>query len=255
VFGAAALVSLAAAPAEAVVLDFSGSICNGGTSCSNYVPIDQSYGDTAFSDVSYRSINVEDSTTFEGFLRYWDDEYGDLIDVLWGGTNNTGYISEIAIDPAPGFEVSLVGFDLAGWPDTDRPSQVTVYRLDFGEILYSSGPVTAPGDGYLNFDLDLAYRADIVRIQWGPDGFTAGLDNIHFEFRPISTEPPASVTDPAMLALTIVGLIGMAKLRRRKATRAPRADRRPPSQAGVESARAERGLAPRRPARSLSTAA
>lgn len=128
---------------------------NGGTSCANYDPIDQSYGDTTFGDVSYRSVNVDDSTTFENFLRYWDDEYGDLVDVVWGGTDDTGYISEIAIDPAPGFEVSLVGFDLTGWPNTDRPSQVTVYSLDFGEVLYSRGPSQRPLEARANDGIPL----------------------------------------------------------------------------------------------------
>ena len=205
--GAAVLSSTA----SAVTLDFSSAICGGGTSCGNGEQIDASYGDSAQIDVGYRSlVSGGDGAVHQDHLKWWND-YGDLPGVAWGGSN-ASYVSEISLDPADGFEVQLVGFDLGSYQNAARSGQVTIYDLDYN-VLYSSGPFTTPtGETHLDFDLNLAFN-DGLRIQWGPDGYDIGLDNLVFNVR--AAQDPQPTPAPAALGLFALGLLGLAGLRRR----------------------------------------
>ncbi len=160
--------------ANAGVLDFSGLGLGNGN------PIPQTYGDEANLNVSYRSvIEPGSSTTVTPNMLYWNNSYSDLVDVAYGAAGRT---AEVTLEvTTPGFQVELLGFDLGAWPTTNRPSQVQIYNLDYSQLLYSSGDITVLGSDASEFTFTNIVRSDGVRIQFGPDAFNVGIDNIEFD--------------------------------------------------------------------------
>jgi PEP-CTERM motif len=204
------------ADAALITLTFEGNICGttGTSSCGNGAQIGENYGDSSLVNVSYRSIGTGSNTTHASFLNWWNS-YGDLSGVVWGGGGTSGYISEIVIDPMAGYEISLVSLDMGSYSNALRTSQLSVFDASTGAAIYSSGTVPVPASGHSDFDLNLAYEDGGVRIQWGPDGYNVGLDNITFDIREITS---TSVPEPGTLALFGAGLAAFGLLRRRKAS-------------------------------------
>ncbi len=159
-----------AGQAQAVVLDFSGLGLTNGQS------VPQTYGDQPNLDVSYRSVaspgsNVEVASS----MQYWPTQYSDLTDVAYGFQT-----AEVTLTPSAGHQVSLLGFDLGAWPNTDRQSQVSIYNLDYSALLFSTGSITVSGVTASNFSFANLTRTDGIKIQFGPDAFNVGIDNIEF---------------------------------------------------------------------------
>lgn len=206
----AASLGLGVSGAGAATLTFSGDICGGGTSCSNNEVIDDSYGDIAGKlDVIYdRDITVDG----ENRLRFYGPNYSDLTGVAYGGSNNTTGPGEIFLKPLAGYEVTLLGFDLGSWPTTTRNTQVTILT-GAGQILAASTPITVNGQVHTSLSYDFT-SADGIRIQWGPDGYDVGIDNIEFTVSALSS---SAVPEPATWAMMIAGF-GMAgaAIRRRE---------------------------------------
>jgi len=204
------LLALLATPARAATtLDFSGAICTvGDFSCTNYSAIRQDYGDGVGVDVSYRSIIESTGDTDEAFLKYWQDDYGDLTDIVWGGLGGTGYIAELTFRALPGYEISLIGFDIATYSQRTASTPVSITALD-GTVIFA-GSVETNIPTHNNVAIDSAYFEEGIVLRWGPDAFNTGLDNISFDVR--------AVPEPASWAMMIAGfgLIGGA-LRRRSA--------------------------------------
>lgn len=202
--GSVALLTATAA-SNAAVLDFTGDVCasasNGVgpfTACNDNSAINQAYGDAADVDFSFAFDAANSSITS---MRFWSQQYSDLQRIAYG---NVPVITITALD---GNLVSLASFQLGAWPNTDRPSQVTVTELVTGTVLLSTGPITVPGNLASTFDINKTSANGFV-ITFGPDGFNVGIDNIVY-----STSP---IPEPGTWALMAFGLAGLAAAARRR---------------------------------------
>lgn len=213
--GAAGLLVAAMTPAVAsagvTVLDFNGGCGPGG--CGNGSQVSESYGDQVGLNVSYRSINVVTGKTYEPYLKTWQNGYGDLTNVIWGGADRTGFRSEITFDVAAGYEIRLIGFDYATYFPGNETVPINIATLD-GETVYNDRyAVTRGSHNYFGANTDF-FRSGFT-LSWGPDGYEVGLDNIAFEVRAIEV-PTGGVPEPGTWALMILGLgAAGAALRRR----------------------------------------
>lgn len=216
-------IAAACSPANAAtsVLTFSGNICGpaGDAACGDGTEIGQNYGDTAQVDVSYRAFNAATGVTTEPYLKHWTSRYGDLANVVWGGTNPTSFTAEIVFTPIAGYEVSLIGFD-AGcylYRTSCRTFPFTVQSVSGASILSDSA--SPPEAGHASVAINSAYFADGIILRWGPDSYDAGLDNIAFDVRAI--DPGASpVPEPASWAMLLLGFGLMGAAMRRVPVRA-----------------------------------
>lgn len=205
-----AMLVLAGAPAMAAttVLDFSGNICGeaGGQACGNGTPIVNSYGSSAPVTVRWRNAAGPGNTaTRNPFVLWWGSAYADLAGVAY--TVSTG---EARFEISEGFSLTLDSVDVGGWPNTNRNSGVRVYDLDFN-LLFNGAPVF-PGQTALTVALGQSSNRGLI-LQWGPDAFNGGIDNLTFTVR--SNDTPV-IPEPATWALMIAGfgLVGVAARRR-----------------------------------------
>lgn len=192
-----------ASTAQAAVLTFDGDICAGGTSCQNSEAIDQTYGDIAGQlDVAYSSGGNQP-------MQFWSDQYSDLTNVAYG----SGAGASVLLTPLSGYKVTLNGFDLGAWPLTNRTSQVTIREIG-GGVLFSSGAITISGQTRSQFSGSYT-SASGIEINFGPDNFNVGIDNIDFTVNAVGG---GAIPEPGTWALMIAGF-GLAggALRRRKA--------------------------------------
>jgi hypothetical protein len=221
--GAAFVLAMAAgatsAQAAINTLDFSGNICGstGDAACSGYAAIGQSYGDTAQVDVSYRAVNATSGALHSSSLQYWDDNYGDLHGVVWGGDGST--FSEIAFKPTAGYEVSLLDFDFATYLNRHNDVPIKILSGDGTTTIYDL-TLTTDWPTHNSLTVNSAYFADGIILRWGPNGYDVGLDNIRFDVRAIDTG--SAVPEPATWAMMIMGFgLAGAGLRRRRASLIP----------------------------------
>jgi hypothetical protein len=210
-FGLAGLAITAAlglaASAQADVLTFDGNICSGGGACSNGTLVDQSYGDIAGQlDVQW-DWDIASNIGSQNF-RFWVDSYSDLTNVGWANSGATG---EIFLAPLSGFQVTLNSFDLGAWPLTNRNTQVTILGGN-RDLLYSSGAITVLGSLRSTFTPNLT-RADGIRIQFGPDAYNVGIDNVSFD-----VSSTGAIPEPATWAMMILGFGAAGSMIRRRRT-------------------------------------
>jgi hypothetical protein len=190
------------APAHAVeTIDFSNTGCtSSGVNCL----IPQSYGDTGLVDVSYRTINTVTGVPTSGLFAFASG-YGDLHDVVYGGTNGSTFLSEITLTAKHGAKISLESFDLASFGGA-RNAPVTVRDLQ-GNILSS---LTVKTNGtHVSWTTGTDYLDGIV-IRWGPDGYNVGLDNLSYT----TLAAPEAGTWAMMVAG--FGLLGISLRKRRR---------------------------------------
>jgi len=209
---AGAVVAIAAAvPAQAAVtvLSFNNATCSGGT-CRSTTAIDETYGDGAGVDVSYRVFNPATDATYRTNLIYWEKGYGDLDGVAYSGTSNA-FSTEITFKALAGYELSLLSFDLATFSRISPSTPVRIETLS-GVSLFSGQQSTNPG-GHNHLTIDTAYVTDGIRLVFGPDSFNVGIDNIAFDVRPTANAP---VPEPATWAMLILGFFGTGALLRRR---------------------------------------
>lgn len=192
-----------AAPVSAATLDFSGDICGG--SCSNNALIDSDYGSVSGQlTVSY-DFNVNNPSS-PSALRWYGPDYSGLTGVAYGAN---GGRAEILFTPAAGFEVTITGFQLGAWPNTDRTSQVSVLDLD-GTALFASPTLTIAGTTPSTF-VGPWTSSSGLRIQWGPDAFNVGIDNITFSVQQVGGSGGVGVIPlPASLWLLGGGILALA---------------------------------------------
>ncbi|MEB3261209.1 MAG: hypothetical protein VKP63_11345 [Cyanobacteriota bacterium] len=129
------------------------------------------------------------------------------MDVAYACDGGTG---QIKLLPLPGYQVTLQGFDLGAWPRVDRSSQVTVYAADLSTVVVlDPPPLTISGTlaKQYSFAGPQFTRLDGFAIQFGPDGFNVGMDNLRFDVSPVPGPLPL---------LGVAGLLaGSRNLRRR----------------------------------------
>jgi hypothetical protein len=171
--------SLFCSSANALTLDFSG------LGLTFFNPIPDTYGDVAGSlDVVYSTrFESGNGEIFSNSLFYWPDNYSGLVDVAFG---DTLIPSEIAFLPTPGKQVTLESFQLGSFLSASRTSSVNIYNGDF-QLLFSSGEITVAATP-LTFTPNLT-SANGIRLQFGPDAYNVGIDNINYFVTDIESTP------------------------------------------------------------------
>lgn len=190
--------------AAAATLTFDGDVC-GPVACSNGSPIDQGTGDLTGLDVVYDS---DVSTIAVTPMSFWLDSYSDLSRVAYGVGSTAG----ISFVPTAGGTALVTGFSLGAWPSTDRMSQWSIIDLFDGTILAQSGAITV--DGLVSTRVTGSWSsASGIQLQFGPDAFNVGIDNIDYALLADDGQIPV-IPLPAGLPLLAGGLGALALLRR-----------------------------------------
>ncbi|MBC2669147.1 PEPxxWA-CTERM sorting domain-containing protein [Novosphingobium piscinae] len=192
---------LATAPAQAAVLDFSGDICGVSAtfeSCGNGSVLNQGYGDIAGQlDVIY-----------SGLFR-WGSGYNGTTDVAYAGQNVAG---EIFLSPLSGFSVTLNSLSLHSWLSANRNTSLVI--RDGSNTLLAGPGALSFGTTYNSGSLNLT-STNGLKIQWGPDAFNVGIDNVAFTVQ--ATQTNGAVPEPSTWAMMLVGFGAVgAALRRRQ---------------------------------------
>lgn len=188
--------------AHSTVLTFDGNVCDfpPSNACANSRSILQTYGDQpGVLDVIYFR-----NGTLSGVdpLIFWSTGYSTLVNVAFGtGIGSLG-TAEIFLSPALGYSVTLNGFSLGAF-GIDRSSQYTILGGD-GTPLFASGAITVLDSAPTEASFNLA-RSDGIRIQWGPDAYNVGIDNIDFAITEV-----AQIPEPSTVVLLALGLAGIA---------------------------------------------
>lgn len=201
---AVALAALFGGPAAAsTTIDFSNTGCSAIGSLACLIP--QTYGDTADVDVSYRAIDKSTgATAIEGLFAF--GKYGDLSDIVYGGTDMTHFIGEITLTAKEGRTLSLQSFDFATFNGHSLGTPILITDLTGRTLLSGGFPTLSPTHNTIMLNSD--YISGVV-IRWGPDSYNVGLDNITYDVR-------GAVPEPTTWAMMIVGLalVGWSARRR-----------------------------------------
>ncbi|MCY7304974.1 MAG: PEP-CTERM sorting domain-containing protein [Rhodoferax sp.] len=197
-------------PVHAALLTFDGNICGG--VCGNGSLIDANYGSTAEVAVSYANRASAGNTALQSSqLFFWGPDYNKLTNVAYGGS---GQVAEIRLIPDASHSVTLGSFDLGGWLQTQRDTQYTVYDGLY-QLLFSSGSITVGiGNVANSFAPGITSNNGII-LQFGPDAFNVGIDNISFTANRLN--PNNTVPEPGTILLLAAALLSFAATRKRKA--------------------------------------
>ena len=203
---AIAAASAVAGAAPAATLTFDGPIC-GGAACSDGSAIDQTTGDMPGLDVVYDADLG--TPELEPFFA-WGPSYSDLTDIAYG---RAGVTAGLRFLPTAGGRAEVTGFSLGAWPFTTRGTQWSVIDLFDGAILAQSGPIEV--DGTVSTRVTgLWSSASGIQLQFGPDAFNVGIDDVDYALRPGDGTVPA-IPLPAALPLLLAGLGALGLMRRR----------------------------------------
>lgn len=169
------------------------------------------------------NVVVDYSTTSfaSGGVSLWQDQYGDLTNVLFGNQNSQALLIRLTADF--GFNVLLYSFDLGGWPNADYVINA-VRVLDGSTELFSQSNVLVEGDfngprrTSFAFSLPLAGNQLLIEIDYsnlpGNQQDNIGIDNIRFgQSPPPATSVPETPT-AYLLSMSLIAL-GCVRLRRR----------------------------------------
>jgi hypothetical protein len=190
-----------AIPLSAAVLDFTNATCSGGLDCVIGSPIDQDYGDIAGVNVVY------DGDSSDAALQpalFWTTGYETLENVAY---TSIGATLSILFEVSGGAGVSVSSFDIAPYLDRTRDTSVTVTDVATGAILFSAVEAPISTEGVTTYTGEWVSTAGI-RIDFGPDAFDVGIDNIVYE---------AVIPVPAAGVLMLSALLGVGAMGRRRA--------------------------------------
>ena len=152
------------------------------------------------------SYSGADGTT--NHLDFWTDLYGDLTKVAFTPTDGT--VARITLTADPGWLISRISFDLAGWPDADLRASGSYGIGSFFDVftdLLIEGDLNGPRRS--QFSYTLAGGGQSAFMSWGTD-WNVGIDNISFDVIADTNAVPL----PGTLASAGLALLGLA-LRRR----------------------------------------
>lgn len=200
---------LAAVPAFGNTLTFPNNICSANTDgsgaltgCSDYSYINQAYGDAPDVNVTYVDlVNIGNS------LRWWDTDYNNLQGVAWGGNGDGAGQSwdRIEISPVGGVSITLTGFDIGAYPNTQRSTHLQILDLLTNAVLLDYG---APNIGSGNVSSHFSPNATSVNgiaIEWKDSAYNVGIDNIDFSTS-ISAVPEPSTLFPLSALLLVLSV-------------------------------------------------
>jgi hypothetical protein len=205
----------AASPAFATqtVLDFAGpAACEFGA-CVTGAAIAQSYGDGVGVDVSYATFAFTGQPSVLD-VRYWEIGYGDLTGSIWTGTNQMDWVGRVTLTSLPGYEIALLSFDIATFENASASSPVRIESLGGTGIYNADVDTLWPNHNHVT--VGSGYFTDGIMLNWGPDAFNVGLDNITFDVRAIGGTDPSPIPEPATWAMLIVGFGAAGSLIRRR---------------------------------------
>jgi PEP-CTERM motif len=208
----AATFGLASTPAAAATTLTFSNACGG--VCANYGVISQSYGDIAgLLDISYRSVAGQGSSATVDDAHFWDMEYANLVDVIYGAPNATLEIAFRLLDPTK--QITFNSVDYAGWRNSTPGTQFGIYEEALNASALSAAAFDAPGDISGAWTPNYTSTSGF-RFHFGADSYYAAIDNLTFTISDIGNIGP--VPEPATWLSMILGfgLVGAAA-RRRKA--------------------------------------
>ncbi len=184
------------------VLTFDANVAPPGTNRSQ---ISQSYGDrvTEPHDTANNFHYLGEADTPNAVAEYseptllWDDDYGNLTNVVYPGEVGGGGILELKLTADPGHLVQLYGFDLAGWSSGGGENYTinAVQVLDVaGGLLHneSNKLILGANDDHTSFDFDPPLESAEVTIRFDSSNLgtlqdNIGLDNVDFDQLPAQT--------------------------------------------------------------------
>ena len=167
---------------------------------SDFLDIDQNYGDnvTGSPDLlghEYDSISgFEFGLTPNVTLAYgpseptlWTTGYGDLTNVYFNDLDGDTSL-QIELTADAGFEVGLLGFDVASFIDAGQTIEGLQVRDGNGNVLFSSGSTLISGTEHNDFDFPEGLFAEVLVIDvdltgLGVQSDDIGIDNVHFAQR------------------------------------------------------------------------
>ncbi|WP_445372388.1 hypothetical protein ACH518_07040 [Methylomonas sp. HW2-6] len=128
-------------------------------------PINQSYGDQAGVDVSYRYYDNTGKHTSS--LRTWPGGYDELPFAAWNGNQSGGDKAEVELAAVGGSSVTLNSFRLGSWAGTPGKTEtVKVYELGVAVPVYEFTGLIGVGNVSNLFSFNSLTSSSGYRIEW-----------------------------------------------------------------------------------------